>query len=241
MTLPKPTIVIFDMDGTSVRHLNPKLLHVMEWLDDMSFKFTRIFSWLFERGAKGPIFVEGESFEPKKKPKLLVTRALHKVRRKSVEQIVEPCPGVYAVLNLLKKHDIPMGLVSNGLGKGYGHDILEKFDLEEYFKSTIFREDIKKSKPRPDSLLLTLERIGITPGKDDIIWYIGDRHKDITAAQNANEHVEGTFIPIAYGFNAAMAVVDKGLNAENIIMSYFDMHDRLKKLLNGKTEEVKAS
>ena len=128
MTLPKPDIVIFDMDGTAVRHLNPKLLHVLEWLDDLSFKIRRIATWVFERKAQGPLVLDDPN---RKKPKLLVHRAIHKIRRKPVEQIVEPCPGLYRVLDLLQAHGVPMAIVSNGLGKGYGHDILQKFDFAE--------------------------------------------------------------------------------------------------------------
>ncbi len=231
MTLPKPTIVIFDMDGTAVRHLDPRLLHLLEWMDDNAFRIKWFFAWIFKRGAKGPMLLDGETLEGRKKPKLIVRRVLHKFLSKPVEQIVEPCPGIYSVLDLLHAHNIPMALVSNGLGKGYGHDILQKFDLEHYFKVIIFREDIKKSKPNPEPLLLALERMKITQKESDVIWYIGDRHKDVTTAQNTTDHVPGIVLPIAYALNAAVAIIDKGLNPEQIIMSYYDMHDRLKKLL----------
>ena len=240
MPLQKPDIVIFDMDGTAVRHINPRLLHILEFLDDMSFKLTRIFTWLFERRAQGPVFIEGECFEAKKQPRLLVHRAIHKVRRKPVEQIVEPCPGIYAVLALLDKHNIPMALVSNGLGKGYGYDILEKFGLSKYFKATIFREDIEKSKPHPQSLLLSLQRMDITPKDSDVIWYIGDRHKDVKAALAASDHISGTIVPIACALNAAMAALNNGLTPEHIIMSYFDMHNRLEQMLSANQQEEAA-
>lgn len=226
MSLPKPTIVLFDMDGTTVRHLNPKLLNILEWLDDIYFKAWRLFSWIFEKKTKGPLILEDHS----KKPRLLVHRALHKMRRKSVEQIVEPCPGIYSVLNLLAAHDLPIGLVSSGLGKGYGHDVLKKFELKRFFKATIFREDIKKSKPNPEPLLVALNHMKVKPTENDIIWYIGDRHKDIRAALAANNHSPAKFIPIAYGFNAAVAIIEQGQNAEQIVMCYYDLHNRLCKL-----------
>ena len=37
MTLERPTIVIFDMDGTTVRHINLMLLHILEKLDDFGY------------------------------------------------------------------------------------------------------------------------------------------------------------------------------------------------------------
>ena len=232
MTLPKPTIVIFDMDGTAVRHINPRLLHILEFLDSLSYKISKIFAWLFKRKAQGRIVPEWHDPEwlndQKKKPRLLVHRAIHKVRRKPVEQLVQPCPGIYDVLDLLTKHDIPLALVSNGLGKGYGHDILKKFDLDAYFKTTIFREDITKSKPNPEPILLALKRMNIEPQSDDVVWYLGDRHKDVVAALAASKLVNATITPIAVAFNAAVAVLERNLGPDHIIMSYHDMYDQLR-------------
>src|SRR5262245_17388447 len=106
MSLLRPTIVIFDMDGTAVRHVNPRLLHILEVLDDCSYKLNRAWSWAFRRGRKGPIVPPGEAADPKKLPRLLVHRAIHKVRRKEVDEIVQPCPGLYDVLGFLRDHNV---------------------------------------------------------------------------------------------------------------------------------------
>ena len=231
MSIQKPTIVIFDMDGTAVRHINPRLLHILEFLDSLCYKISKIFSWIFKRGGKGRIVPSWHDPEwlnnNKKKPRLLVHRAIHRFRRKPVEQIVQPCPGLYDVLTYLKKNDIPLALVSNGLGKGYGHDILTKFDLNVYFGTTVFREDISNSKPHPEPILLALKRMGIEPKEDDVVWYLGDRHKDVIAALAASKIIKGTITPIAVAFNAAMAVLEKNLGPDHIIMSYHDMYDQL--------------
>ncbi|MCB1532614.1 MAG: HAD family phosphatase [Alphaproteobacteria bacterium] len=230
MTLERPTIVIFDMDGTTVRHINLMLLHILEKLDDFGYLISRFFRWLFRRGAQGPIIPDDEDFLNRRKPRLFVHRAIHTFRRKEVDQIVEPCPGIYTVLDFLKKQGVPMALASNGLGKGYGDDILKKFDLEGYFGATIFREDVSKSKPNPEGLLLALNQMGAQVSKGDVIWHIGDRHKDVKAALAANEHLPAKVVPVAYGLNAATAVLEKNLSPDHIIMSYTDMHDRLKDL-----------
>jgi len=36
---------------------------------------------------------------------------------------------------------------------------------------------------------------------------------------------------VAYGLNAAVAILEKGFSPEHIIMSYYDMEARLEKLL----------
>ena len=131
-----------------------------------------------------------------------------------------------------------MALASNGLGKGYGNDIVEKFGLDEYFPVTIFREDIRKSKPNPESILLTLRELKIKPTKDDVIWFIGDRHKDVIAAQNAQKQLKAKIVPIAYAVNSAVAVIEKGYGPDHILMSYRDVYIVLKKLFSNEPEAV---
>ena len=60
MALEKPTIVIFDMDGTTVRHLSPTVLWLAETYDDSVYRVSKFFGWLFHRKAKGPILPEAE-------------------------------------------------------------------------------------------------------------------------------------------------------------------------------------
>lgn len=219
MKLQKPTIVLFDMDGTTVRHIHPRLLGALEFVDDVIFKTT---AWMYHKKPH-PDF----ELEQQRKPRLLVHRALHSVRRKDVEQIVQPCPGIYTVLNIFRDAGIPMGIVSNGLGKGYGHDILEKFNLSDYFKAQIFREDITRSKPHPDPILRALKDIKEQSTADDVIWYIGDRHKDVLAALAADEILPAHIVPFAYGLKAAVAILEKGLNPDQIIMNYTDFAGRI--------------
>lgn len=218
MNIEKPTIVLFDMDGTTVRHVNPRLLGVLEVVDDTMFKAA---SW-FHRKKPHPDF----SPDRKQKPGLLVHRALHKFRRKEVDQIVQPCPGIYTLLKMIRDADIPMGIVSNGLGKGYGHDILTKFNLSDFFSAQIFREDIQRSKPDPDPILRALRAIKDPISVEDVIWYIGDRHKDVIAALAADDILPGQVVPFAYGLKAAVAILEKGLPPDHIIMNYTDFAAR---------------
>ncbi len=233
MSLQKPTIVLFDMDGTTVRHINPRLLHMLEVLDDLCYKSGKFFSKLFRRRIKPAPLVE---WKEGKRKKLLVHRAIHKLRRKGVDEIVEPCPGIYGILDLLREFDIPIGLVSNGLGKGYGHDILEKFELAQYFETTTFREDIRRSKPDPDPLLRAISGMKRQPAGGDVIWYIGDRHKDITAALAAEGHLPCPVQPLAYGLNASVAVLEKNVGPDHIIMNYHDFEKRLRMILEKKLD-----
>lgn len=222
-SLLKPTIVLFDMDGTTVRHISPKILGALELVDDVIFKSS---AWMY-RSKPHPDFTP----DKKKKPHLLVHRALHKFRRKPVEQIVQPCPGIYTLLGMIRDAGIPMGIVSNGLGKGYGHDILVQFGLGKFFSAQIFREDIQRSKPHPEPILRALDAIGRDVTAEDVIWYIGDRHKDVVAAIAAGKEIPAKVVPFAYGLKAAVAILEKGLSPEQIIMNYTDFAARIYPLI----------
>lgn len=218
------------MDGTAVRHINPRLLHVLEILDNLSYKTSKFFSWVFLQGAKGPMIPIWH--KKRKQPRLLVHRAIHKIRRKPVEQIVEPCPGLFSLLELLEQYKIPLALVSNGLGKGYGHEILETFDLKKHFPVTVFREDIVLSKPNPEPILSAVKNLNLELKPDDTIWYIGDRRKDIIAALAANKVLPCRVQPVAFGLHAAVAMVEKNISPDYIYMSFHEMYDVLKPLFD---------
>lgn len=222
MKLQRPTIVLFDMDGTTVRHVNPKMLGTLERIDDIIYAATRFAH-------------KKDNFEydtdPPTEPRLIVHRMLHRFRRRPVEQIVKPCAGIFSLLNLLRDADIPVGIVSNGLGKGYGFDILQKFGLEQYYRSKTFREHITHSKPHPEPILRGLTRFNRPVTENDIVWYIGDRHKDIIAALEADKLSPARIIPFAYGIKAAIAVLEKHLSPDHIIVNYYDFTAKIHPLL----------
>ncbi len=220
MNLLRPTIVLFDMDGTTVRHINPRLLNTLERIDDF-------FYWYSSRKLK-----DIRLKPPKARPRATVHRILHKFRRKPVEQIVEPSLGVIEVLERLQETGIKLAIVSNGLGKGYGHDILERFDLSQYFPVQIFREDFTQSKPHPEPLLKALDALHITLTPQDVIWCIGDRRKDVIAALELQKLVPCPVQPIAYGLQAAIAILENHLPSEHILTSYRDLDIILNRVLN---------
>ncbi|MCB9978891.1 MAG: HAD hydrolase-like protein [Rhodospirillales bacterium] len=228
MSLKKPTIVLFDMDGTTVRHLNPRILRVIEALDDWSFRLVQFLEKIFGRHFDVPALVERT--ENGERPKLLVHRVLHKFRRTPVDQIVEPCPGIYSLLSLLRARGVRLALVSNGLGEGYGHEILEKFNLAPFFETTLFREQTLRPKPNPDPILSVLKRLSGPVTADDVIWHIGDRRKDILAALAAQSWLPCPIQPIAYGLNAAVGALAKKLGPDHIVLAYADLEKRLRAL-----------
>lgn len=237
MTLPRPNIVLFDMDGTTVRHLNPRLLDYFEKLDDFSYNLHKFLSKPFLWRKKRKRYFRAHSPSNARRrysPKMMVHRTLHRIRRKPVEQIVEPCPGIRDILDFLNERDIPLGLVSNGLGRGYGHDILKQFDLADYYKDTVFAEDINRSKPDPEPIIKILTRVKPDFTASDIVWYIGDRHKDVVAALRAQKKLSCTLVPIAYGYfnTACLAVLEYALGTDYVVGSYAELEEILQEVFN---------
>lgn len=217
MSLKKPTVIIFDMDGTTVRHINPKMLHVLEKIDDVMYYF-------------GDRKKEIDFRVRKKRPHLLVHRALHKFRRKSVEQIVEPHLGVRELFKYIQSLGIPLAIVSNGLGRGYGYDILEKFDLAKFFQAKIFREDFIEAKPHPEPLLNAIKAMDLNITPDDVIWCIGDRKKDIISALALQDVLNCQVEPFSFGIDAAISILKNKISTDHIITSYSELQLKLKDL-----------
>jgi len=199
--LKPPTIVLFDLDGTLVHHVNPRVLQTLEFLDDCSHRAARLV-------ARFRLMRRHAAAAPCKAPKLLVHRAIHRVRRKSVEEMLLPCETLRSVLERLRANGVLLGVVSNGLGRGYGHDVLEAFDLKKYFSACIFREDVSRGKPWPDSILAALKGLGRDLRARDVIWYIGDQRKDVDAAMAASVSLARPIVPVALGPRAALRAMD---------------------------------
>ena len=176
---------------------------------------------------------------PHKTPKLLVHRAIHRVRRKSVEEMLVPCETLRSVLERLRANGVALAVVSNGLGRGYGHDVLEAFDLKKYFSACVFREDVGRGKPWPDSILAALGGLGRDLRARDVIWYIGDQRKDIDAAMAASASLARPIVPIALGPRAALRAVEGDCPNLQIAWSAHEF-ERVTADIFGEHEEARA-
>ena len=85
-----------------------------------------------------------------------------------------------AVMSAYEFADI--GIVTTKTGK-YSQVLMEHFELMQYFKVLIGREDVKNPKPHKEPILKALESFSNTENKE--IWMIGDTKLDLMSAQNA--------------------------------------------------------
>jgi phosphoglycolate phosphatase len=91
-------------------------------------------------------------------------------------------PGVPDVLEGLKSYGYGLGIVSTKYRYRI-EDILGQHGLLDYFDNIVGGEDVKRHKPAPDSLLLSLENLKVN--RQEAV-YVGDSITDAKTAQAAN-------------------------------------------------------
>jgi len=110
--------------------------------------------------------------------------------------------------------------------------VLQTFDLQKYFSAAIFREDVSRGKPWPDSIVAALQGLGRDLRRNDVIWYIGDQSKDIGAALAASQVIGQTIRPIALGARAALGAVESRLSPGQIMWTPADFERTVQQIFD---------
>jgi len=98
--------------------------------------------------------------------------------------------GVREFLEMLRQNNIPMAICSGALLSEINL-ILEGAQLRHFFEAIVSAEQIKKGKPAPDGLLLTLRKLNEkskNPISADQCVVIEDSHWGLEAAKAAGMH-----------------------------------------------------
>ena len=95
---------------------------------------------------------------------------------------------------LEKLSHYPKGIITN-TPKDCVHQILEKFDIEKYFKLVLTSNDVKLAKPHPEIVLKSCELLGVKPKN---VVLVGDTMSDIKAGRDAGCKVIGVRIDADY-------------------------------------------
>lgn len=103
-------------------------------------------------------------------------------QNKAMETVVssaEILPGVKQTLHKLNDRQYRMAIATTKI-KAHINGILEKFGWQQLFQTTTGGDEVKKVKPDPSALRLTLERLKADPSETMVI---GDTVNDILAAR----------------------------------------------------------
>ena len=98
-----------------------------------------------------------------------------------IDTTISLIPGVEAALRSLFERGIPVGLASSSSLENI-RIILERFNLNRYFRAVTSGEEVLLSKPNPDVFLLAAKRMGIQP-TDCLV--IEDSANGVKAAKSA--------------------------------------------------------
>ena len=98
-------------------------------------------------------------------------------------RLLKPMEGAGAVIDLLRRHKVPLGVISNKK-PDYIHLEIAAFGWKEAFQAVVGAGMAAEDKPSGLPILLASEQLGL---REELrkIWYVGDTEIDVRAAQNA--------------------------------------------------------
>jgi phosphoglycolate phosphatase len=74
-----------------------------------------------------------------------------------------------------------LGIVTTKTGL-YSRELMEHFEMMEYFEVLVGREHVENPKPHPEPIFKALEQMG---GTNSSVWMIGDTRLDVEASNRA--------------------------------------------------------
>lgn len=214
--MSKPiTTLLFDFDGTLL-DTNELIIQTFEYVLGNHYpgKYDRIEISKF----LGPTLDESFStINPEMTEQLI--QEYRAWNRSMHDELSKEFDGVSKTLNLLKKAGIKMAIVSTKKNdmvmKG-----LNLLDAEGVFDVVIGLDDVAKTKPDPEPILLALEKLGAS--KDETLM-IGDNYHDIVGGQNAGVRTAG----VAWSIKGEQFL--QGFNPDYMLQHISDLVEIIKK------------
>ena len=173
--LPAPRALLFDWDNTLVdswRNIH-HALHV-------TFEHMGQTPWTLEETRQRVRASARDSF-----PRLFGERAQEAseiffatYERDHLDKL-DPLPGSAEMLSGLSERKIPLGVVSNKLGRLLRKETAH-LGWDAHFAGIVGAGDATRDKPALDPIELALTGTGLTPGPD--VWFVGDTDIDLLCA-----------------------------------------------------------
>ncbi len=223
--------VVFDMDGTltDTMQLIPRLLAEELRISSRGIRYRSFQNWLAH------YYYHNHSWMNKKLPFHIAKAFNHTLLgilfvfgRTGVRYVKSLenhrlFPGTLDVLSSIKSLGLEIGLATNGRK----FEVKRKLPLEvrKMFKVLITKKRGIAKKPKPDLILLSAKRLGISPSK---IIYIGDTLADMLASEAAGCE----FILVSTGAFASDTVHFDGKPPKYRVNDLRDVPSLINRLLN---------
>ncbi len=123
---------------------------------------------------------------------------------------LEPMPGLNTFLKKVDKWDLKKGLATSGV-QDYASEVLRQFKLSGYFDAIVTGDQIKRSKPAPDTFLVAAEKLNLRPEECVVLE---DATNGIIAAKKANMR--------AIGIKNSILETNQDLSQADVVVSRMD-------------------
>ena len=185
--LTKPAALLFDLDGTLVDSA-PDFYGVVNSLREEDGKVALPTEKIREQVSNGGMALGCLAFEvtPDHPDSAVFRQRLLDRYVDLIGTASHVFSGFEPVLAFCETNKLPWGIVTNK-PRLYTEMLLPKLGLTP--QVLVCPDDVSKSKPSPEGLLLACEKLSAKTGmeiKASECWYVGDHLRDIDAANNAD-------------------------------------------------------
>ncbi|MBS0001495.1 MAG: phosphoglycolate phosphatase [Thioalkalivibrio sp.] len=210
MSLPRPRMILIDLDGTLVDSVPDLAFSVDAMMDELGLPRRgeqAVRKWVgngVERLVKRALVndLDGDP-DPE-----LYGRALPvfmRVYQENTSRRSRLYPGVREGLDQLQAEDFRMGCVTNKAER-FTLPLLRDKGILDRFSLVVSGDTLEFSKPHPAPLLHAAAELGVTPGES---LMIGDSRSDVKAARAAGFRI----VCMSYGYNHGEDIRTEGPDA----------------------------
>lgn len=199
----RPSLVLFDLDGTlvdSAPDLASAIDRMLVTLGREPAGEAQVRGWigrgqpmLIKRALTGLLWPEDVPEDFERAHELYVAFYGEMLAERS-----RLYPGVLECLDALRALNIPMACVTNKDSR-FTARVLASLGILEYFDALASGDEYARPKPEPDALLDTARRLGVAP--EDAVM-VGDSSADAKAARAAGMML----VMVPYGYHGGEAV-----------------------------------
>lgn len=174
---------LFDLNGTVIddmKYHSEAWYHVLTQDLGADLSWEQVNSQMYGKNSEVLQRIFGENhFSAEETERLSVEKEKqYQARYKPHLKLIN---GLDHFLENAYKHDVQMAIASAAILFNVDF-ILDNLDIRHYFKALVSADDVKKSKPDPETFLIAAERLKAEP-KDCVVFE--DAPKGVEAAQNA--------------------------------------------------------